>query len=1004
MKRLFVSLVAAPIVLSATPLNLPADWVSWDDATWTLKSTVPLPGTFAAWVPQSNGYIGIAQGSLGPFFELSRYNDSEGWPSYSKPRRTFATSTGFWGSEPSTDEVDPRGESFISGLPHFTDLLVEACGDLLDGSTDLVEISDFKSRLSFKEGIATWSYLWRPPTCTQNKTISVKYESFLSLADRQLAAVKLSLTSSSGLNDAKIIDKLDSRSALRTTPSRMHYVPGALELMSAVSPAGVDTTAAYVVSTLDGDLLYNDTFAASLGSNLSSPSHMFPMLPLNEAAVTSYNKKYAIRPGVKSAEIRKYVGVASSDHFGDAAEAVAVNVARQAKARGYEAARVKHRQEVSRLMNNHTVADFRDPVTGEMPQDPIVQTLQIIAISSAFYLYTNLLPWNSGVDSHPESCIACNSLPVGGLTSQTYGGKVFWDAEMFMAPPTQATHPRLARQFAQYRINRAKEAKKNTERHGLKAGSMLYPWTSGRYGQCYNNTAPCVMYQYHLNADIALGLLMGKNTSGDGTWFETGGALGVIDGVATGLSEILTLRNETQTWGIDIMTDADEYYMYVADGSFTSSAISVILEAASNLRWQAGIPVDDGWVRQLENMAIPTSDEGIVLEFRDMPNSIISKQADVILSHFPFNYRRNFSIERRRLAMNYYSVRQDPNGPAMTWGLYAIAANTLAESGCAFWTFLVKSFQPYVRAPWYQFSEQQVDRPSVKDPLTGQDINPAFPFFTGHGGLLQTFTAGFLGLKVTDTNLVVLPSLPPQLQHFKSPIQFYNGAVVEFWMNQTHTNITRHDAALFDGLVPDQYGAADMPITIGRNVDDDDGYTIHLAINGTATIKNRAPHTNVSVAGNVFQCLDARSDDAYSPGQFPFAATDGYAGTVWQPASSNQAASLTIDTQSLAPTRLRSVYLDFGMRPPKSVRVLLSNISTFDDPNATREIVGDTKTAITQPWKRDSPVVPYVGNTTEIAVGDDVWSGKFARLQIEGCWVEDGIGATVAEFALLAAV
>ncbi|KAK8078028.1 hypothetical protein PG996_004198 [Apiospora saccharicola] len=1003
MNVLLVSLLAAFNVTSATPLNLPADWVSWDDATWTLKSVLPLPGTFAAWVPQSNGYIGIAQGSLGPFFELSRFNDSEGWPSYSKPRRTFTTTTGFWGSEPSTDDVDPRGESFISGLPHFTDLLVEVCGDLLDGSTDVTEISDFVSELSFKEGVATWSYVWHPPNCN-NKTISIKYESFLSLTDRQLAAVKLSLSSNSGLDDVRIIDKLDGRSALRTTPSRTHYVPGDSEIVSAVSPAGIDTTAAYIVSTLDGDLLYNNTSATYLGSNLYSPSHMFPMLSLNDSTASTHIKRYSIRPGVKSAEIRKYVGVASSDHFSDAAEAVAVNVAQQAKARGYDAARADHRQEVSRLINSHTVADFRDPATGEMPQDPVIQTLQIAAISSAFYLYTNLLPWDSEVDSYPERCVACNSLPVGGLSSQTYGGKIFWDAEMFMAPPTQGTHPRLARQFAQYRINRASQAKTNTERHGLKAGSMLYPWTSGRYGQCYNSTGPCIMYQYHLNADIGLSLLMGKNTSGDSAWFEKSGAIGVIDGVATGLSETLKFRNDSGTWGIDIMTDADEYYMYVADGSFTSSAISVILEAAANLRRDAGIPVDEKWVQQSGNMAIPTSDGGVVLEFRGMPNSIISKQADVILSHFPFDYRRDFPIEKRRLATDYYSVRQDPNGPAMTWGLYAIAANTLAESGCAFWTFLVKSFQPYVRAPWYQFSEQQVDRPSVKDPLTGQDINPAFPFLTGHGGLLQTFTAGFLGLKVTDTNLVVLPSLPPQLQHFKAPIQFYNGAVVEFWMNQTHTNITRHDASLFGGLVPDQYGAAVMPITIGRNVDDEGGYTIQLAINGTTTIKNRAQHTNLSVDGNVLQCLAAKSDDVYSPGQFPFAATDGYAGTVWQPASSNHTASLTIELHSSGATRLRSVYLDFGMRPPKSVRVLLSNSSTFDDPNATQEIVRDTKIMATQPWNADSPVVPYVGNVTEIALEDDVRSGKFARLQIEGCWVEDGVGATVAEFALLAAV
>ena len=104
-----------------------------------------------------------------------------------------------------------------------------------------------------------------------------------------------------------------------------------------------------------------------------------------------------------------------------------------------------------------------------MPSDPLIQTLQITAISSAYYLYTNLLPWDSEVDTQPERCLACNSLPVGGLSSQAYGGKIFWDAEMFMAPPAQGTHPRLARQFAQYRINRASEAKKNVQEGASKA-------------------------------------------------------------------------------------------------------------------------------------------------------------------------------------------------------------------------------------------------------------------------------------------------------------------------------------------------------------------------------------------------------------------------------------------------------------------------------------------------------------------------------------------------------
>lgn len=654
-------------------------------------------------------------------------------------------------------------------------------------------------------------------------------------------------------------------------------------------------------------------------------------------------------------------------------------------------------------MASHFVADFRDPATGSLPTDSTIQALQITAIASAYYLYTNLLSYDSSVDSGPASCQACSSLPVGGLSSQAYGGKVFWDADMFMAPAVQGTHPRLARQFGLYRINRAAQAQQNTERHGLAPGSMLYPWTSGRYGQCYNMTGPCVMYQYHLNADIALSLLMARNTSGDGAWFEANGASAVVDGVAMGLGEVLSFRNETHTWGIDVMTDADEYYMFVSDGSFTSAATSVVLENAANLRRQRGEALETRWLEQMENMALPTSADGaIVLEFRDMPDSIVSKQADVILAHFPFDYRRGgFALPaKRQAAMDYYAVRQDPQGPAMTWSLYAIAANTLAPSGCAFWTFLVRSFEPYLRMPWFQYSEQQDDDSEATDPLTGNRVHPAFPFLTGHGGLLQTLTAGFLGLKVTDTHLVIRPSLPPQLRHFKPPIQFYNGAVVGFRMNSTHTEITRLDATQFDGLAPDQYGAAAMPITIGRDAQDEDGQTVYLRVNETAAVANRIYAETPTVPGNVLQCQTATSEDAFAPGQYPSAATDGYEGTAWQAASDEAAATLTVATASLAPRPLRAVHLDFGRRPPRHVRVLVSNSSAFGA--ATTTTLVDAAVAPSRPWDPAAPVAAYRGNSTTVSLASEAaWSGAYARLVVEGCWADDGLGATVAEFALV---
>ncbi|GME45719.1 glycosyl hydrolase family 65 central catalytic domain-containing protein, partial [Neofusicoccum parvum] len=838
---------------AAGPFDLPAEFVSWDDSTNTLTSTRPFPGSYQAWIPQSNGYIGLGQASLGPFYEASANNDTEGWMLFS-PRQTFATVVGFWDAEPS-------GDSVISGIPHFTDLLVEACGSVLNGSVDVSQISGFSSSISFTSGLATWSYAWAPAGCAGNASLNIHYESFLSTDKRQLAAVKLSVSSSHAL-EIGVVDVLDGRSANRTTLAEKKALPESNSIMAAVHPTGLQNVAAYVRSTVTG-----------AGQASRSETQ-------NGTSTISQHYRLRLTPNTE-ATVFKYVGIASTDHFPAAAYSLATTTALTAPSQGWPALLSAHSAHIATLTHANHVADFRDPTTHTLPSDPTIRALQITAKASAYYLYTSLLPAGS-----PG---AASSIAVGGLTTEAYGGKVFWDADVFVAPAVMGAVPALGRGFGAYRVARAAQAARNTARHGLRAGSMLFPWTSGREGECYNITAPCVMYEYHLNADVALALVMARNTSGDVGWFGEG-AEAVVDGVAMGLGEVLSWYAENGTWGIEVMTDADEYYMFVSDGAFTDAAVSVTLEIASNLRRAAGKPLEENWVNMTENMQIPTSESGVVMEFRDMWNDLVSKQADVILMDYPFDYRRNFSLEKRRLAMDYYSVRQDRNGPAMTYALYAISANSLSESGCSFWTFLKKSFEPYIRAPWYQFSEQQLD-----DPAANGGTNPAFPFLTGHGGFLQVMTAGFLGLRVTDEHLVLNPSLPPQLSHFRAPIQFYNGAVIACTMNATHTTITRRDARLHSAfaLAPDRYGATPMPITLGRAANTTHP-TLRLHINETATVPNRAYHTTTTLPHNLLQCRRARSPAPHLPGQFPLAAVDGSAGTAWQPARGDAPAALVV--------------------------------------------------------------------------------------------------------------
>lgn len=235
-------------------------------------------------------------------------------------------------------------------------------------------------------------------------------------------------------------------------------------------------------------------------------------------------------------------------------------------------------------------------------------------------------------------------------------------------------------------------------------------------------------------------------------------------------------------------------------------------------------------------------DKDFLVDFRDITTGALSKDNDIRW------------LQITAIASTYYLytslVPFDEPDAALSESLW-----NMPESGCAFWTLLLKSFHPYIGAPWHQFVEQ---KNNDRDINVGS--NPGFPFMTGHEELLRVMTAGLLGLRTTDTSLVLSPSLPPQLTHFKPPVQFYNGAVVECRMNRTHTTIIRRDGAEFNGLAEDGYGDDAMPITIGRSTDDPAGYTVHLKVGETAVIAHKQ-HCDEDHAGNTVESEGAGHDE-----------------------------------------------------------------------------------------------------------------------------------------------
>jgi len=341
----------------------------------------------------------------------------------------------------------------------------------------------------------------------------------------------------------------------------------------------------------------------------------------------------------------------------------------------------------------------------------------------------------------------------------------------------------------------------------------------------------------------------------------------------------------------------------------------------------------------------------------------------------------------------------------MTYSLYSISANALSPSGCSAYTYALNGFKPYTRAPWYQFSEQQVDNFTENG-----GTNPAFPFMTGAGGWHQVGPMGWLGARFVEEQLIIQPALPPQISHVSIRTIVFGGAGIKATMNYTHTTVTRVDVSAHlpaNSTYP--YANRTMPFTVGFSLTS--GQNMSISLGQTLVIENRQYFDNATASGNIAQCLPVDSEEHYQPGQFPLAAIDGAASTRWQPTSRN-AASFRIDMSSVDYQPLTGVSFDWGRRPAISARLWFSNTTTVSNSTYTNSSAPTSRTvalsniAISSHYNATTNdiVQPYVGNMSAFAFSSPVWSGRYATVEITGCQAQgDELGATIAEFNIFGA-
>lgn len=405
-----------------------------------------------------------------------------------------------------------------------------------------------------------------------------------------------------------------------------------------------------------------------------------------------------------------------------------------------------------------------------------------------------------------------------------------------------------------------------------------------------------------------------------------------------------------------------------------------------------------------DNITIPIDEDAqLILEYTNMNGSISVKQADVVLIDDFLDFPNAYSLSD----LDYYAAKQSPNGPGMTYGVFSIVANAFSPSGCSSYTYDMAASHPYVRAPWFQHSEQLID-----DYTTNGGTHPAYPFLTGMGGANRVAIFGYLGLRLRLDSLRVDPSLPPQISNINYRTFYWQGHAIHASSNATHTTLQRIPAKSLPSANAN-YTDTFIPVSVGSNSNTTTTSLYQLPPSGAAiVVPNRQSGFVKTWAGNIAQCLAATSDQDVVPGQFPFAANDGAVSTKWQPIAANVSSQMTIDLGAEAVGQVVAGFrFDWAQAPPRGYSVSFSNDVFSSSSRGSGVVVNATSensVAISNPYEKADTaalIQPYESNTTNVTLNSVVYAGRYATLTIWGNQAgssdAEGVGATVAEFAVI---
>ncbi|NWW53981.1 PGGHG glucosidase, partial [Pedionomus torquatus] len=359
-----------------------------------------------------------------------------------------------------------------------------------------------------------------------------------------------------------------------------------------------------------------------------------------------------------------------------------------------------------------------------------------------YYLLSAIPP--QGSPGFPFHGISPGGLS-NGSQGEDYWGHVFWDQDTWMFPNILLFCPEAARAILEYRIRRLEGALRNAQEQGCKGAK--FPWESAATGR---EVCPEEIYgaqEIHVTGDVLVAFQQYYCATQDQKLFREDGGWELVDAVAQYWCSRMVWSPEEQRYHIRGVMPPDEHHCRV-DNSVYTNVVAQRRFAPQMGKQRLALPVAPSW--RVWRDHLPSPGEPV-------------KQADVVLLGFPLMHPMSPEVRRNDLEM--YEPATEPDGPAMTWSMFAVGWLELKE---------VQRAQSQLNKCFSHITEP------FKVWVENSDGSGAVNFLTGMGGFLQAVLFGYTGFRITQTSLRFDPAFPEDTNRVEVTGVSYLGSRLKF--------------------------------------------------------------------------------------------------------------------------------------------------------------------------------------------------------------------------------